>query len=43
MLTRSKHWLADRIPIRSWHWFAVANLWLIGVAVLLGTDGFRWT
>jgi hypothetical protein len=25
------------------HWFAVASLWLIGVAVLLGTDGWRWT
>ena len=31
MLTRSKHWLA------------AATLWLIGAAVLLGTNGFRWT
>jgi hypothetical protein len=43
MRTRSKHWLADRIPIRSKHWFAVASLWLIGVVVLLGADGWRWT
>jgi hypothetical protein len=42
MRTRSKHWLADRIPIYK-RWFAVASLWLIGVAVLLGTDGWRWT
>jgi hypothetical protein len=43
MLTRSKHWLADRIPVRSKHWFAAATLWVVGVAVLLGTNGFRWT
>lgn len=43
MLTRSKHWLADRVPVRSKHWFAAATLWLIGAAILLGTDGFRWT
>jgi hypothetical protein len=43
MLTRSKHWFADRIPVRSKHWFAAATLWLIGAAVLLGTNGFRWT
>jgi hypothetical protein len=42
MLTRSKHWLADRIPVRSWHWTSAAALWLLGVAVLLGTNGFRW-
>jgi hypothetical protein len=43
MLTRSKHWLADRVPVRSKHWFAAATLWVVGVAVLLGTYGFRWT
>jgi hypothetical protein len=43
MLTRSKHWLADRIPVRSKHWFAAATVWVVGVAVLLGTYGFRWT
>jgi hypothetical protein len=42
MVTRSKHWLADRIPVRSKHWFA-ATLWLVGVAILLGVDGYRWT
>jgi hypothetical protein len=31
MLTRSKHW------------FAVVSLWLVGVVVLLGIDGYRWT
>jgi hypothetical protein len=25
------------------HWFVAASLWLIGAAVLLGTNGFRWT
>lgn len=24
-------------------WLTVASLWLVGVAVLLGTDGWRWT
>jgi hypothetical protein len=43
MLTRSKHWLADRIPVRSKHWLAAATLWLIGAAVLLGTSGYHWT
>jgi hypothetical protein len=28
---------------RSKHWLTVASLWLVGVAVLLGTDGWRWT
>ena len=42
MVARSKHWLADRVPVRSKHWFA-ATLWLIGAAVLLGTNGFHWT
>jgi hypothetical protein len=43
MVTRSKHWLADRIPVRSKHWFTTAALWLIGAAALLGTTGLRWT
>jgi hypothetical protein len=43
MVTRSKHWLADRIPVRSKHWLATATLWLIGAAVLLSTNGWRWT
>jgi hypothetical protein len=43
MVTRSKHWLADRIPVRSKHWLATATLWLIGAAVLLNTNGWRWT
>lgn len=43
MVTRSKHWLADRLPVRSKHWFAAATLWLVGVVVLLGVDGYRWT
>lgn len=42
MLTRSKHWLVDRIPVRSKHWFAAAALWMVGVAVLLGANGYRW-
>jgi hypothetical protein len=43
MLTRSKHWLADRVPVRSKHWFVTATLWLIGAAVLLSTDSWRWS
>ena len=43
MFTRSRNWLADRIPVRSKHWFAVATLWLIGVAVLLSPDSWRWS
>ena len=43
MLTRSKHWLADRVPVRSKHWFVTATLWLIGAAVLLHTDSWRWS
>jgi len=43
MLTRSKHWFADRVPVRSKHWFALATLWLIGAAVLLSTDNWRWS
>jgi hypothetical protein len=43
MVTRSKHWLADRLPVRSKHWFAAATLWLVGVALLLGVNGYRWT
>ena len=27
MFSRSKHWLADRIPVRSKHWYAVATMW----------------
>jgi hypothetical protein len=27
---------------RSRYWFAVATLWLIGVAVVLSPDGWRW-
>jgi hypothetical protein len=42
MLSRSKHWLADRIPVRSKHWFAVASMWLIAAAVLLMPDGWHW-
>jgi hypothetical protein len=43
MLTRSKHWLADRIPVRSKHWFAAATPWMLVVAVLVGINGFHWT
>jgi len=43
MLTRSKHWFADRVPVRSKHWFAFATLWLIGAAVLLSPDNWRWS
>jgi hypothetical protein len=43
MLSRSKHWLADRIPVRSKHWFAVAGLWLAAVAILLHPDSWRWS
>jgi hypothetical protein len=35
---RSKHWLADR----SKHWFAVAPLWLVGVALVLTPLGWHW-
>jgi hypothetical protein len=42
MLTRSKHWLADRLPVRSKHWFAVATVWLIAAAVVLSPDGWHW-
>jgi hypothetical protein len=38
MRTRSKHWFADR----SKHWFAFATVWLVGVAVLLQPDKWRW-
>jgi len=43
MLSRSKHWFADRIPVRSKHWFAVATVWLIAAAVLLAPDSWRWS
>jgi hypothetical protein len=43
MISRSKQWLADRVPVRQKHWFVAATMWLLGAAVLLGTDGFRWT
>jgi hypothetical protein len=43
MRTRSKHWLADRIPVPSKHWFAAATPWMLGVAVLVGANGFHWT
>ena len=42
MVARSKHWLAERIPVRSKHWYAVATMWLIGAAVLLSPDGWHW-
>jgi hypothetical protein len=42
MLTRSKQWLADRIPVRAKHSLAVASLWLISVAVVLSPDGWHW-
>jgi hypothetical protein len=43
MLTRPRHWLADRIPVRSKHWFAVATLWLAAVAIVLTPDSWRWS
>jgi hypothetical protein len=27
---------------RSKHWFAVASLWLLAVAVVLAPEGWRW-
>jgi hypothetical protein len=42
MLTRSKHWFADRVPDRSKHWLAAASLWLFAVAVVFSPDSWRW-
>jgi hypothetical protein len=43
MVARSKRWLAERIPVRSKHWFAVATLWLAAVAILLAPNSWRWS